>query len=424
VPAATPENPASVSAAFPAAAALLTSPAAAPDSGADRTSGEETVLRAAKLFDGAVSRTDGSAPVSAVNDDQPDGKGWNRGTFRSADGLDLVYKRRAGPAGAIPRVYSGGLALNESFDPLFARATPPARSEYFLWTRGHPPTGWTPTSSVLDADARDLAKMIVVAAQETGSPKVELALHSFGTVVFQRMSQLRAEPEVRKALKLLSGSRVVMLNGMTHYDDVEKLGGPSVVQMAQATGMLVKWLNYWDELAAKINAFLNNPFFAMQAQAWLSTYRYERNQLLELAAKGAIDAMRADLKAPWSAESDPIRLRLQKQLDQDSKDPGWQEALLKRSHGSFALDFKTADARFLRRYGVKLELVHALGDQLLNWQAAQLLFERLGIKTPAAPPAAGTVLTDPSGTFSATVVDADHYYPMKQPGALARRLDP
>jgi hypothetical protein len=39
-------------------------------------------------------------------------------------------------------------------------------------------------------------------------------------------------------------------------------------------------------------------------------------------------------------------------------------------------------------------------------------------------PAPGTVLTDPSGLFRAEIVDADHYYPLKQRDALAARLDP
>jgi hypothetical protein len=414
-------------AALPAAAALGLSPAAAPQSGADRTTGESAALQAERLFDGAgAARPGDEAPVPAVSAGGRSAaeNAWSRASFESADGLAVAFKRRSGPAGTVPRVYSGGLALNESFDPLFARAAPPARPEYFLWTRGHSPTGWTPTRSVLDADARDLAKMIVLAARETGSPKVELALHSFGAVVFQRMVQLRAEPDVKQALKLLSGSRVVMMNGMTHYDDVEKLGGPAVEQMAQATRMLVSWLDSWEALAAQFEAMLENPFTAMQAQAWLAAYHYQRDQLFTAATRTALDAMSHDLDAPWDPAVDPIRRGFKKDLEKNASDPAWQEALLRRSYGSFALDFKTADARFLRRAGVRLELVHSLGDQLLNWQAAQLLFERLGIKTPAAPPPAGTVLTDPSGFFRATVVDADHYYPMKNRDDLARRLDP
>src|SRR6185312_5939966 len=252
-------------------------------------------------------------PVALNLKDAPeDAAGWTRGSFESADGVPVVFKRRSGPAGKAPRVYFGGLALNESFDALFARNAPPARSEYFAWTRGHKPSGWTATSSVIDADARDLARMIVVAGAESGSKKVELAVHSFGAGVFQRMLQLREEPEVRKALKLLSGSRVVIMNGMTHYDDVEKLGGASVEQMAQATKMTVDWLDSWDALARDMEANLSNPFLAVQAQLWLNGYRFQRDQLLATATQGAADAMRHDLSLKWDPEVDGIRKGFQK----------------------------------------------------------------------------------------------------------------
>ena len=397
----------------------------APRTRQDRASVESAALEAARLFDGSGAARPGDETPASVSADRPsDAKSWSRGTFESADGLTVAFKRRAGPPGTIPRVYSGGLALNENFDPLFARATPSARPEYFVWTRGHRPTGWTPTPSILDADARDLARMIVLAARETGAPKVELALHSFGTVVFQRLIQLRAEPEVRQALALLSGSRVVMLNGMTHYDHIEKLGGPKVEELVAATRALVEWLDSWDALAAQWEIALHNPLLALEAQAWLTAYRYQRGELLALATRSAADDLRRDLEAPWDAAADSLRLKFRKDLEKNARDPAWQEALLRRSHGSFVLDFKTADARFLRRLGVRVEFVHSLRDQMLNWQAAQLLFGRFGIKTPAAAPPAGTVLSDPSGLFRATLVDADHYYPMKKPDDLARRLDP
>ena len=40
-----------------------------------------------------------------------------------------------------------------------------------------------------DSDARDLARMVVIASRESASGKVELALHSFGTLIFQRLLQ-------------------------------------------------------------------------------------------------------------------------------------------------------------------------------------------------------------------------------------------
>ncbi|HXT02447.1 MAG TPA: hypothetical protein VN915_17370 [Elusimicrobiota bacterium] len=417
--------PAAAAASLPAAAALAPAPAAAPQDGPEPRSPESLTAAAAAVFDGAGQKTGVGGPVfAAPGAASPDGPGWSRGSFEGEGGLPVVFKRRSGPAGKAPRVYFGGLALNESYDALFARAGAPARSEYFAWTRGHAPTGWTPTSSVIDADARDLARMIVVAGRETGSPKVELAVHSFGAGVFQRMLQLRKEPEVRKALKLLAGSRVVVMNGMTHYDDVEKLGGPSVEQMAQATKMTVEWLDSWDALARQVEANLANPFLAMQAQLWLAGYRFQREQLLSAATKGAVDAMRHDLALKWDPDVDPIRRGFQKALDKDARDEGWQESLLRRSRDAFVLDFKTADAGLLRRIGTRVEFIHSLQDQLLDWQAAQLLFGRFGIATPPQAPAAGAVLSDGSGLFTATVVNADHYYPLKKSADLAQRLDP
>jgi hypothetical protein len=73
---------------------------------------------------------------------------------------------------------------------------------------------------------------------------------------------------------------------------------------------------------------------------------------------------------------------------------------------------------------IRLDLVHAAGDQLLNWASAQTLFELLGIPAPDKMPEPGTVLTDPTGRFRAFIVAGDHYYPLKQREDLAARLDP
>lgn len=429
--------PASAPAASPAAeparaAALRALPA--PNAGpADSKSaaGESAATEASRVWDGfrgARPSDDAALTPEPPVDGLPPAlsEGWDRGSFESADGLTVAYKRREGPAGAAPRVYSGGLALNESFDPLFAKPGAPARSEYFLWTRGHPPTGWTPTEAPIDGDARDLARMIVLAARESGAKKVELALHSFGTLVFQRLLQLREEPEVAAALNLLSGSRVFMLNATTHYEGSEKRAGRDFEAMGTATKQFVDWLNAMDSVAAAwkraadFNPFFRDPF----TQTMLYLWGHQREQVLGMASKGAADMMRADLKAPWAPEIDAIRRAFLAALARDSQDPGWQESLLRRSSDMFRLEASAADVKVLHEKDIRLELIHSAGDMLLNWASAQTLFELLGIRAPKKTPAPGTTLTDDTGRFRAHIVDGDHYWPLKRRDELAARLEP
>jgi hypothetical protein len=409
------------------AAALPAAPAAA--SGPERRSGEQAAREASRMWDGfgAPRAAAAEAPEPAVTGlPAPLSEGWTRGSFESAaGGVAVAYKHRPGPAGTVPRVYAGGLALNESFDPLFARDAAPARPEYFVWMRGHPPTAWTPTASPIDADARDLARMIVRAARESGAPKVELALHSFGTLVFQRMVQLRAEPEVARALKLLSGSRVTMLNATTHYSGSEKRAGREFERMGTATKQFVGWLDSMDAAAAAWRGAADlNPFLAPSVLAGLAAWQVQREQILAMASKGAADMMRADLQSPWAPEFDAVRIGFLAALARDRRDPGWQEALLRRSSDMFRLEFTKKDAALIRRLRISLDLVHAAGDQLLNWESARTLFERLGIEAPEKAPAAGAALSDKTGLFRASIVDGDHYWPLKRRDDLSRRLDP
>lgn len=415
-----PLAPAPALAAAPAALA----PSAAPAFAAAAAPAAAPALAPAPA---ASAREDSAHPSTeqAASDAARDFDGFTRGSFESTDGLQIAFKSRPGPAGQAPRVYSGGLALNESFDPLFARSAPPARPEYFLWTRGHRPTGWTPTKTPIDADARDLARMIVLAAKETGSAKVELALHSFGTLVFQRLVQLHEEPEVAAALRLLSGSRVTLLNATTHYEGSERRAGQQFEQMGQATRQLVDSLNMMDQAAETWQAALSlNPFLGPAIQFWMDEYRLARGQLLALASQGATDMMRKDLSQPWDPAIDSIRRGFIAALEEDSKNHGWQESLLRRSSDMFRLEFTKSDAARIRRLHIHLDLLHSSGDQLLNWESARSLFERLGIPAPETAPAPGTVLTDPTGRFRATIVDGDHYYPLKKRDDLARHLDP
>ena len=324
--------------------------------------------------------------------------------------------------------------------------------------------------------------MIVLAARESKATKVELALHSFGTLVFQRMIQLREEPEVREALKLLAGSRVTLLNATTHYAGTERRAGREFEQMGVATRNFVDWLDMMDEIAAgwHRNAENNaaagaavreslsnwrenaakmaelsvsiNPFAAAAVKMWmrqwntaaamadkaadpntyaepsvemlLAQWREQRAQMLALASQGAANMMRADLAAPWPAEFDAIRQGFVAALARDSHDPAWQEALLRRSADMFRLEASPRDMDVLRRMKVRVDLIHSSGDQLLNWQSALVLYELMGIAAPAKAPPAGTELRDVTGRFRASIVAGDHYYPQKERDDLARRLDP
>ena len=207
------------------AAQAFAAPAPSARAESARPPAEAEAAAGMRRFDNAFARG-APGPIDAAP-----ASGWTAGSFESADGLTISYKERAGGAGSA-RVYSGGLALNESFDPLFASPRVPTGPEFFLWTRAHQPSGWQPTKSVLDADARDLARMIVRAGKSSPTGKVELALHSFGTLAFQRLAQLREEPEAAEALALLAGSRVVMLNATTHYKGSERQAGPDFERMA------------------------------------------------------------------------------------------------------------------------------------------------------------------------------------------------
>lgn len=385
-----------------------TSQVTAPDPQAQpgpQPSPEAKSLEAAVQFDGAAA----AGP-------------WSAGEFPSADGETAVrYKNRPGFDPETVRVFSGGLALNESFETLFAKQQNPTHGQDFIWMRGHPPTAWTPTRSVIDADARDLARMVLRAAD--GARRVELVLHSFGTLVFQRMVQLRGEPEVDAALRLVK--RAVLLNATTHYEGSEKKAGQAFEQMGQATRAFVGWLDVMDQEAEVWRSAARlNPFMIPAASMYLAQWQAMRSAAIAMASRDAASMMRKDLSEPWDPGIDHVRRDFLAALEKDSHDSGWQEALLRRSSGMFHLDFSAEDVRHIHQLGIRLDLVHSAKDQLLNWASAKTLFDLLGIKAPDAAPPSGTVLRDGTGRFRARIVDADHYFPLKQPEALARILDP
>lgn len=372
----------------------------------------------------AASAEDAKALFDGGRAGKP-GEGWTLGAFEGDGGAPIHYKSREGAGSAPARVYAGGLALNESFEPLFARPEKPAGNELFLWTRGHAPSGWLETKSPIDADARDLAKAITLAAKDSPGGKVELALHSFGTLVFQRLIQLHAEPAVAAALKALSGSRVFLLHATTHYEGSEKAAGREFEQMGQATRAVVDWLNAGDQMADMWEASARlNPFLIPAATAWVAQWSFQRGQLITLASKSAGAMMREDLKEPWDKSIDHLRKLFLKDLETDTKNPGWQEALLRRSSDMFRLEFSPEDAARIKKLGIRLELVHSDGDKLLNWASARALFGRLGIDSPEKAPPSGTVLTDKTGRFRARIVSGDHYFPLKRPDELAEILKP
>ena len=394
----------------PAIASLLVAPDANQAAG-HLKSPDAPVTGARTMFDG--DRSGAPSP------------GWMLEAFEGDGGAPIHYKWRAGTSGATARVYMGGLALCESFETFFARADKPAGNELFLWPRGHPPSEWAATKTPFDADALDLSRAVLIAAQTSPGGKVELALHSYGVLVFQRMIQLHAKPAGAAALKALSGSTVFLLNATTHYEGSDKRLGPDAARVAQATKMVVDWLNIGDLTAALWqSAARMNPFLAPATAAVVEQWRVLRTQFLALASKDFGAMMRADLQVPWDKDVDSIRKGFLRDLQRDAQSPGWQEALLRRANDTFQLEFSTDDVARIKELGIRLEIVHAHGDKLLSWENAKILFERLGIEAPQMAPPSGTVLTDKTGRLRARIVEGDHYFPLKHRDELARILKP
>ena len=274
-------------------------------------------------------------------------------------------------------------ALSESFETLFARSEKPAGNELFLWPRGHAPSAWAPTKKPLDADARDLAASVVIAARASPGGKVELALHSYAALVFQRMIQLHAEPAVSAALKALVDSRVFLLHATTHYEGLDQSLGPEFVRIVKATRSIVDFLNIGDATSEMWQAAARlNPFLTPAITAAIKQWRFLRGQILEFAVRDAVTMMRADLKVPWDQAVDHIRRSFLENLKRDARDPGWQEALIRRSDDAFHIDFAPNDTARINRLGIRLELVNSDGDKLLSWESTRALFVRLGISAP------------------------------------------
>lgn len=430
--AAAARRPKDEAAAKPASAALPGLPAAVPipafipgvEHAVERALEEQTQAGRVR-FDQAAAKPEPPAVDAGPSPVYSSAQGWELESFRGDGGLEIFYRRRPGDEkfeGLRPRVFAGGLALNDSFATLLAGRSA-SRPEYVLSTRGHAPTGWAPTAHPLDADARDLARLLALAAGTSRSRRVELVLHSFGTLVFQRMLQLRGDPLVDKGLEAVSESKVVFLNGTTRYQGSELRAGAPYALTGQLARGSVDWLDSSDaaaELAA--SAAQLNPFAAPAAEAWLARYRALRAQSVAMATRGAAAATRRDLQARWSPRLEPQRQLFLERLEREADDAGWQEALLRRSADMFRLDMTQEDVKHLRRLSVDLHIVHGRDDDMINWESARALLELFGLPSPAQAPEPGTILSRGGNRFKAHIVDGDHYWPLKQPDALGRFL--
>jgi len=380
----------------------------------------------APVFDGALPSPGADpSPVSALASSVRKGD-WREGTLQSpVDGSPIAYRSRLpGSGGSGPvRIFVGGMALADSFESYF-RAFPPSGAQYALTLRGLPPSPWKNPPNVLDADARDLARMLVLSAAEQGAGKVELVLHSYSAFAFQRMLQLSSDPEVARALELLRGSRVVWLGGTTHWKGSESTIGREFVQAAQNARALLSWIDYWDAYGANLlRAAEINPWLYTSAMAWNANWRVQRDNTLRMAAEPSARLMREHLASGWAPGGDAVRRELLLALERDSRDPGWSEATLRRMTQALDLDVGDAELATLHALGIRLDMYYAQGDQFIPWKAERAVLERLRVQAPAELPAAGTRLADSSGRISLNVLGGDHYHPLKSPAELARLLD-
>jgi pimeloyl-ACP methyl ester carboxylesterase len=265
--------------------------------------------------------------------------------------------------------------------------------------------------------------MIVLSGRQSGSSRANLVLHSYGGMLFQRMVQLRQEPEVRQALEMLKGGRVTMLNTTTHYGHSEAVLGKEYVLVAQGMHNLISWLNEMDSTADLMRQTARaNPFLAPAINAQLMAWQIQRDQLMTASTKVWVDSLIKKLSIPYAPEVDQFRLRLLQSVEDGASKPGWREAILRRSDDTLQLEFTKKDVEYLRRLKIPISLVHGRQDDRIPWVNARLLFTLLGIPAPEEMPPSGTVLTDPSGLFRLTIVESDHMFPVRQPDALAELL--
>lgn len=365
------------------------------------------------LFDGGLSKGSPSFGAAALP------RGFSRRELTARDGARLSFGLRRPAAERGPaRVFIGGMSLPESFLTYLSRA-PSSSADYVLSLRGLPPSAFAPTKDVYDADALDLARMVVTASERAPDARVELVLHSYGTLVFQRMLQLRGDAEVDRALAALRGQRVVMFAPTTHYGDSETVAGPEYAEMAKRVKLFISWLDAGDAYVENWRAMARlNPLLLPQVAALEMTWSAQRSAALSMAAKPAADLLKEHLAQPWSPELEEARAALVAETRRAALDPGWQEALMRRANDTSKLDFTPRDVSALRAAGIRLDLVLSRGDQLLPWASQRLLPALFGIDLPAAAPPAGAAYADENGRVRVLIADGDHYLPLKNPAAV------
>ncbi|MFA6030179.1 MAG: hypothetical protein WC969_10015 [Elusimicrobiota bacterium] len=392
------------------------------DDSRDR-SGESLSAEASRRFDGTAAREEAAPAVAA---DAPREAGsWRNALFASPAGGDIRYRFRMPERsqGRVPTVFVGGLALAESFEPYFQ--TEPARAgQFVLWLRGLAPTELGPRTQMLDADTRDLARLIVTAARESGSERVDLALHSYSTLLFQRMLALHEDPEVAAALKLLRGAHVSAITGSTHYDHTEYDVGLEFVFRKKLAEAIVSMQDMRDGMSKLLWSMSRwNPFLLPMAYSFEFYNRLKELMILRASGKSIADQLKTHLKDPWAPDIDPIRLKLLAQLEEAWRQKEWQKASLLRTVDMHALEFTPQDVQRLRALGIRLDVIIAKDDQVLPWALQRDLLARFGIETPKETPPPGTVYADREGTVRAQVVDSDHYFPLREPGQLKEILE-
>lgn len=395
-----------------------------------------------KLRQGFVNGLSGDASDRVAKGSAgADASAWLKSDFESTvDGSKIAYKMRQGDASQPVRVYSGGLALNDGFEAFYAAGPPSKGSEYFMWTRGNYPSEWKVTPKTLDADARDLATMVTKAAEQSESGKVELVLHSFGTTVAQRMVQMHDDPQMANALKHVS--HIWMIDPTTHFDGMEKIVGPEMEQMGNGSKQFVGALDLMDKTEAAREAAVDlgyvmpketirywfgdktadNMAALNQAYQGKVVWGVQRDALMGLASKIAVEAQRKDLQEPWEPSFEKFRGQALDRLSKNAVDPGWQEATLRRLGDLFKLEMKADDFSYLKEHNIPVDMFHSTHDQVLNWANSRSLLNLMKIPSPDQMPAAGTLLTNADGLFRSHFIDADHYWPQKHPEQLREVL--
>jgi hypothetical protein len=344
--------------------------------------------------------------------------GWQAADLSSAlDGTNIRLELRGARDCGEALLYVGGLGMADSLRPLADAQLGGAQA--YLLLRGHQPSGWTRGANVTDADARDLARAVLTAAEQFPRAKLTLVLHSYAGLAFQRMVALADDAEVASALLALRGGRVDFVTTTSRRAGAWLSWGPEHALAAPALDATIKWIDEMDGYSDSLRSLSGwNPLLS----GWTVAWEGARQHAISAITGPLVSGMRGHLDDGWKSGRFGVRAELAARSTQSARDPDWNEAIFRRSHAVSQLDFTPEDAATLRALGVHVRAVVARNDQLLAWHVSQLLLTALGIKSPLLAPPAGTVLRDASGLFEAVIVDGDHYMPVKDPEGLAAAL--